>query len=623
MGFFISRVDINIMLDPSFDETPTQSTANSSQPYLVLARRTRPQSFGELIGQGVVTKTLGTMLANQKIPHAFLFTGTRGTGKTSSARILAKSLCCENGPTLTPCQTCRQCVQITACAHEDVLEIDGASNTGVDQIRELRESARFYPNSARYRIFVIDEVHMLSVGAFNALLKVLEEPPPQVVFILATTEYQKVPVTVRSRCMTLPFRKVETEVIAAHLKNILTGEKIETDDASLMLIARSAKGSIRDSLSLTEQVVALSGGKQLNEPSTREALGLVGQELAFKLCEAIGNKQQTQALSILLEADTANLDLSLVVEETAQLFKNALIVKDIKDVEKARRLTDLLPREIEQLVTLTKDLSRSALSELYRLLTTAAREVVRNTEALSWMQIAVLDAIARADWLSADELMTAFGPYKAASQTISPSAAPRSPSPSTPAANVYQPAASGYQPQTVSAKNVPSDDLSKFAGVIAIIEKQNIALAAKLKNATLETFTPALIQFKDSDANKLFTQLSVQDAQLFLGALKQCGFAGAKIKGIELPKDVSGASAKANLEPPPVSPRIKASTQLSKVQDIDVFGDSDVSSVASLERSHKKAALKEKEHNIKNTESVKKLSEFATSIEIEPFDPAE
>lgn len=225
--------------------------------YTVLARRYRSQDFDELIGQEAIATTLKNAITADRVAHAYLFTGTRGVGKTSAARIFAKALNCEKGPAPVPCGKCPICIDITRGDDVDVIEIDGASNTGVDDVRELRNNAIYRPARARYKIYIIDEVHMISTSAFNALLKTLEEPPEHVKFIFATTEPNKVPVTIQSRCQRFDFRPISKDKIAAHLRKILVSEKIKVDDQIVDRIARLADGSMRDALSLVDRLLSL------------------------------------------------------------------------------------------------------------------------------------------------------------------------------------------------------------------------------------------------------------------------------------------------------------------------------------------------------------------------------
>src|SRR5262245_3688956 len=223
--------------------------------YQVIARKFRPQIFGDIVGQKPIVQTLQNAIQLDRIGHAYLFSGPRGVGKTTTARILAKGLNCEKGPTATPDNTCPSCVEIAAAQSLDVLEIDAASNTGVDSIRELRESARYAPSRDRYKIFIIDEVHMLSTSAFNALLKILEEPPPHVVFIMATTERHKLPATILSRCQQFIFRTISASDIQDHLRQIASRENAKLDDRGLSYIVKAAEGSMRDAQSLLDQII--------------------------------------------------------------------------------------------------------------------------------------------------------------------------------------------------------------------------------------------------------------------------------------------------------------------------------------------------------------------------------
>ncbi len=518
-----------------FEEAQKQS---AKPEYQVLARRTRPQSFSELVGQQAAVNAIEGMIASGKVPHAFLFTGTRGTGKTSSARILAKSLCCEQGPTLHPCQTCNHCVQITACAHEDVYEIDGASHTGVDNIRELRESARFFPQSSRYKVFIIDEVHMLSVGAFNALLKTLEEPPPQVVFILATTELHKVPVTVRSRCMILSFRKIDPSTIADHLASLLEKDAIPYSADALQLIAREAKGSIRDSLSLLEQVLALGLHQSVSLEGARAALSVMGEGLCQTLFAGILQKDAQQCLEAIAEIDASSLDYGHVLETTAQLFRGAVVLKqagtDEKKRSRASELLNLLPSELEFLERESAHISAAALIEIFRALSLAAREVLRTTAQKSWTEVTVIDCISRTEWLSSGELLgllsgvgshSLSAPQRQPAQRANAAAVLENPAPSRAAAPSL-----GEESKTASSQLIHS-----FSNLVGIIQAKNLQLAVKLKHAKVECFTPHQLVFADCPENKLFAQLTEQEADVFFSALEDMGCSQCRIEGVGLP----------------------------------------------------------------------------------------
>src|SRR4051812_29585857 len=254
--------------------------------YVVLARKWRPQSFDDLVGQEHVSTTIGNAIAQNRVAHAFLFTGVRGVGKTTSARILAKALNCVTGPTATPCQVCPQCVEITAGRDMDVQEIDGASYTGVDDVRRLQSNLGPQPSRDRFKIFIVDEVHMLSNNAWNAFLKTLEEPPPHVKFIFATTEVHKVPITILSRCQRYDFKMITAQMIAGRMRYVLDQESIAAEDGAVSAIAREAAGSMRDGMSLLDQVIAWVGpGEKLTAEGVARVLGIADRVVLHRLAE--------------------------------------------------------------------------------------------------------------------------------------------------------------------------------------------------------------------------------------------------------------------------------------------------------------------------------------------------
>src|SRR6476661_6729612 len=268
--------------------------------YQVSARKYRPASFQDVTGQPHVIKTLMNSIAGNRIAHAFLFSGSRGVGKTTVARILAKSLNCEQGPTSTPCDRCANCLEIAQGNSVDVIEIDGASNTSVDDVRELRENIKFTPFKGTYRVYIIDEVHMLSNSAFNALLKTLEEPPTHVVFIFATTEIHKIPATILSRCQHYNFRRIARTEIVERLRHVVDQDKIVIEERSLMALARASEGSMRDGLSLLDQAVAF-GGKTIVHADLEALLGAVPQELVRAMIHAITTQESAAALRVLAQ----------------------------------------------------------------------------------------------------------------------------------------------------------------------------------------------------------------------------------------------------------------------------------------------------------------------------------
>ena len=291
--------------------------------YRVLARKCRPQVFEDVLGQDHVVRTLQNAITQQRIAHAFLFSGPRGVGKTSVARILAKALNCESGPAPVPCNRCVHCLEITNGNAIDVREIDGASNRGIDEIRELRENVKFVPASCRYKIYIIDEVHMLTREAFNALLKTLEEPPAHVIFIFATTETQKVPATILSRCQCFDFRRIALRQIAQNLKNIAVSDGIRVSDGALSWIAEAGDGSLRDAQSIFDQVISYAGD-EIADSAVEEILGRSDRRYLFSLSEAVLARDAGRCLKIIDDAYYAGLDMRYFFQTLLGHFRNLL-----------------------------------------------------------------------------------------------------------------------------------------------------------------------------------------------------------------------------------------------------------------------------------------------------------
>ena len=300
--------------------------------YLVLARKYRPQSFEDLVGQEHVAKTIANAIEQGRVAHAFLFTGVRGVGKTTSARLLAKCLNClgkdgqAKGPTATPCNECAACTEITAGSDMDVQEIDGASYNGVDEVRRLQEGLAFRPARDRFKVFIVDEVHMLSSAAWNAFLKTLEEPPPHVKFIFATTEVHKVPVTILSRCQRYDFKLISTQTIAQRVREVLAKEKIAAEPSAVAIIAREAAGSMRDAMSLLDQVIAFSGSS-LEEAAVTRVLGVADRKVLHELCERILGGDAKATLEIVDRLAQQGFDLVHVANDLLASFRNLCVTK--------------------------------------------------------------------------------------------------------------------------------------------------------------------------------------------------------------------------------------------------------------------------------------------------------
>lgn len=294
--------------------------------YIVLARKYRPQTFDEIVGQSHITELLKKSIEANRLSHTYLFCGPRGIGKTSCARILAKALNCQKGPAVTPCGKCTACVEITNGTSFDVIEIDGASNRGIDEIRTLRENVKFSPSYGRYKIYVIDEVHMLTTEAFNALLKTLEEPPEYVKFIFATTEPHKVLPTIISRCQRYDFKRVSVKAISETLEKIVKAEKLKIDDDALYAIAKAATGSLRDALSILDQLSALSA-KTIKGADVVSMLGLVETEFIFELTDAIAQKNCVQCFDVLDKILNQGKDIKQLLRNIVEHYRHLMIMK--------------------------------------------------------------------------------------------------------------------------------------------------------------------------------------------------------------------------------------------------------------------------------------------------------
>ncbi len=344
--------------------------------YLVLARKWRPSSFDGIVGQEHVTRTLKNAISLDRVHHAYLFCGARGVGKTTAARILAKALNCVVGTTATPCGECDSCREVTAGTSIDVLEIDGASNRGIAEIRELREGIKYAPARDRHKVYIIDEVHMLTQEAFNALLKTLEEPPAHARFIFATTEAQKIPVTILSRCQRFDFRRIPLGEVVAHLGGLLAKEGIAVSHEGLRLIARESEGSMRDALSLLDQVIAFAGEDVTGEQVSR-ILGVADRAWLHELLQAVFARDSRAALEVVSRVNDYGLAVKPFAGEILQILRDLVV---LKACGANAGVTDLADDEEQQLLKLAGETQLTDLHRLFHTMLAAVSEMATSRQ---------------------------------------------------------------------------------------------------------------------------------------------------------------------------------------------------------------------------------------------------
>jgi DNA polymerase-3 subunit gamma/tau len=469
--------------------------------YLVLARKWRPRTFAEVVGQGTVTRTLQNALGSGRIGHAFLLSGARGVGKTTTARILARALNCSkgDGPTAEPCGECASCVEIAAGSSLDVQEIDGATHNGVEQVRELRESARYNPARDRFKVWIIDEVHMLSTGAFNALLKTLEEPPPRVKFIFATTEYHKLPDTILSRCQQYDFRMISAREIQGHLRTVADGEAIKVSDDALSRIARAAEGSARDALSLFDQVLSFSG-QTVRDEDISVLLGLIDRELLLAASRAAAGGDSLALLELVERLSEYGADYRNFNRELLLHFREILLLKLAPD--ESGLLSQIVPEERERLRPLTAAFSEEDLLRIFDVLIKVEQDLRWAQDPRVTLELALLkivqmrrlvpwsDLVARVEALAGGAPMPARqpAPVRATVPAVANRAAERTESmeeaalrpPASPSR--VPPAAVPSTPEPAAAPAAPATGL--LAGMLALVQARP-SLAQPLRGATL------------------------------------------------------------------------------------------------------------------------------------------
>ncbi len=394
--------------------------------YQVIARKYRPQTFDDVVGQGAVTGTLKNAILHDRVAHGYIFSGARGVGKTTTARILAKALNCAQGPTITPDGTCDSCRDIAAGNSVDVIEIDAASNRGIDEIRELRETARYLPARDRYKVFIIDEAHMLTTEAFNALLKTLEEPPPRCVFILATTEAHKLPTTIQSRCQHFSFRLLDYSEVVARLKQVCAAEKVEADEGSLGALAEAAAGSLRDALSMLDQVIA-GCGEKLTEAEVQRLLGVVPGKALIEMVESIVAADAERVLAQIQGLASEGYEPAAFLGELTRFIRNLMVARS------AGSESPLLEVPADTRATLGRlagSLAEEDWLRAFQILLRAQNELRYSLEPRFHLELALLKLVHARRLMSLESVLAELkGSDQAPGRVASPAVPPRTPAP--------------------------------------------------------------------------------------------------------------------------------------------------------------------------------------------------
>ena len=494
--------------------------------YQVFARKYRPQTFDDLVGQAHVTRTLKNAVEQNRLAHAYLFVGPRGIGKTSTARILAKALNCVNGPTVTPCGVCDSCKEITGGNSLDVLEIDGASNNGVEQVRELRDNVRYAPSKGHFKIYIIDEVHMLTSAAFNALLKTLEEPPPHVKFIFATTEPQKVLPTILSRCQRFDLHRIPANLIAQHLQFIAGKEKIALDPAAAHAIAKGADGGLRDAESMLDQLVAFCGDK-IEEPDVLNVFGFTSEQTVANFTEKILRGETPEALELLHAEAENGKDMMKLMSDLISYLRDLLVGK----VKPEALADDLNPELQKSLEAQAAMIETDRLLELIDQFAAAEGRMKWAPNKRLHFEVAVIKAIQTLNQVTLNEVienLAALRDGKAQSQTAPPAKSSPKSAPALPTAKVDAPGMAEQMEQTATAekeasplrKATPLDHVSVWQKVVEQVRTQRRLIGPWVEAATaLGTEGRFLVVGFPPQQKTAMESLSIPRTREFLEAL--------------------------------------------------------------------------------------------------------
>jgi DNA polymerase-3 subunit gamma/tau len=482
-----------------------------SNPYKVLALKYRPDSFADLIGQEVLVQTLTNAINTNRLANAFLLTGIRGVGKTTTARIIARALNCtgidgKGAPTVTPCGVCANCKSIKESRHPDIMEMDAASRTGVDDIREIIDNSRYLPTSARYKIFIIDEVHMLSKNAFNALLKTLEEPPAHVKFIFATTEIRKIPITILSRCQRFDLRRVENEILVPHLTKIASNESATIEREAIEMIANASEGSVRDSLSLLDQAISHSEGT-VTAQITRDMLGLADKTKVIDIFDNIAKGETAAALEILKELYDASADPVLVLND---LLEYSYLVTKLKVMPKLN-LTGLIPEnEYQRAKEMSVALPMSYLTRCWQMLLKGISEAKNAPNTFSAAEMILVRLAYLSDLPSPAAIINNMQKNNTTARPMG-TGAPSAPVSHAPSGNI------AANPMTIPAYDTESETLAYINNFNELAELFNLNKEALLYNWLLSEVH--LIRFEQG---RLELSLSSHVSPDFIKRVSQC-----------------------------------------------------------------------------------------------------